>query len=98
MSYESDDIHNLKNVLEDVICLMEFVEDMDTKEDKISGVEKKYYVIKEMKKRLGILFPNYIDEIETILETTIYLSKLGRTIMVNNEIKKCFKNKSCFTW
>jgi hypothetical protein len=98
MSYESNDVDNLKNVLQDVINLMELVEDMDTKDDKISGFYKKDYVMKKMEQKIGMLFPSYKHEIETIIEATIYLSKLGRTIMVNNEIKKCFKNKSCFSW
>lgn len=97
MSYECDDIHNLKNVLNDVINLMELVEDMDSKDDKIYGCDKKDYVMKNMEKKLGMLFPSYRHEIETIIETTIFFTKLGRTIMVNNTIKKCV-NKNCFSW
>lgn len=97
MSYECDDVHNLKNVLNEVIILMELVEDMDTKDDKISGYDKRDYVMTKMQEKLGMLFPSYRHEIETIIETTIFFTKLGRTIMVNNTIKKCV-NKNCFSW
>ena len=97
MSYESCDVHNLKNVLQDVINLMELVEDMDTKDDKISGFDKKDYVMKQMERKLGMLFPSYKHEIETIIEATIFFTKMGRTIMVNNTIKKLCK-KTCFSW
>ena len=81
---------NIQNVLESVICFMEIAEEME--DGKLSGSEKKDYVMIKMKIQLGILFPSYIIEIQTILESIIFLSKLGRKIQVNDIKKSCKKS------
>ncbi len=78
---------NLKNVLESVIFFMEIAEEME--EGKLSGQEKKEYVMNRMKQKLGELFPSYETEINTILESVIFLSKIGRKIKVNEISKNC---------
>ena len=83
---------NLKNVLESVICFMEIAEELE--EGKLSGKEKKEYVMLKMKDNLGMLLPSYEYEIETIIETTIFLSRLGRKIHINDISKHC--NTGCF--
>ena len=83
---------NLKNVLESVVCFMEIAEEME--EGKLSGDQKKEYVMFKMKDKLGMLLPSYEYEIQTIIETTIFLSRLGRKIHINDISKNC--NTSCF--
>jgi hypothetical protein len=90
MSYECRDVYNLKNVLESVINFMEIAEEME--EGKLSGQEKKEYVMTRIKNKLGELSQNYQYEIETIIETTIFLSRLGK-IRINEISKNCTR---CF--
>jgi len=42
-----------------------------------------------MKQKLGELFSSYETEINTILESVIFLSKIGRKIKVNEISKNC---------
>ena len=86
------DVMNLRNVLESVVCFMEIAEEME--EGKLSGEEKREYVMMKMKDKLGMLLPSYEYEIQTIIETTIFLSRLGRKIHINDISKNC--NTSCF--
>ena len=75
---------NLRNVLEKTIRWMEVVEDSDKK-----GEFKRDFVIRRMKQELGDLFPSYEHEIDTIMESVIFMTKLGRVILINNQnIKK----------
>ena len=78
---------NIKNVLESVIFFMEIAEEME--EGKLSGDDKKEYVMNRMKQKLGELFSSYETEINTILESVIFLSKIGRKIKVNDISKNC---------
>jgi hypothetical protein len=91
MSYEYTDVYNLKNVLESVINFMEIAEEME--EGKLSGEDKKEYVMFRIKNKLGELSQNYQYEIETIIETTIFLSRLKRKININDISKNC---SGCF--
>jgi len=84
---------NLRNILESVLHLMEIAEEME--EGKLTGKQKKEYVMYKMKGKLGILLPSYKYEIETIMETTIFLSKIGRKININNISKNC---AGCFNF
>lgn len=87
------DTINLRNILENVICFMEVAEELN--EGRLSGKEKKEYVLRKMVGKLDMLLYNsYKFEIETILETTIFLSRLGRKIHINDISKHC--NMSCF--
>jgi len=86
---------NLRNILESVLCFMEVAEELNL--GRLSGEEKKEYVLRKMSEKsekLGMLFNSYKFEIETILETTIFLSRLGRKIHINDISKNC--NLSCF--
>ena len=83
---------NLKNILENVVCFMEVAEELN--EGRLSGEEKKEYVLRKTSETLGMLYNSYKFEIETILETTIFLSRLGRKIHINDISKNC--NPSCF--
>ena len=88
----SDDRFNLKNVLESTINFMEIAENMQ----EVEGKERKDYVLHKMKKKLGMLYDSYEHEINTIIESVIFITKLGRVIMINDQnIKKscngCFK-------
>ena len=83
---------NLKNVLEMTITLMELAENMQ----EIEGKQRKEYVMHKMKENLGMLYDSYEHEINTIIEAVIFMTKLGRVIMVNDQnIRKscvgCFK-------
>jgi hypothetical protein len=78
---------NIKNVLESVIFFMEIAEEME--EGKLSGEDKKEYVMNRMKQKLGELFSSYETEINTILESVIFLSKIRRKIKVNEISKNC---------
>ena len=86
------DVVNLRNVLESVVLLMEIAEELE--EGKLSGDQKKEYVMFKMKDKLGQLLPSYEYEINTILETIIFLSRFGRKIHINDISKNC--NTSCF--
>jgi len=84
---------NLKNVLEMTITLMEIAEDMQ----EVDGKQRKEYVIFKMKKNLGMLYDSYEHEIDTIIESVIFMTKLGRIIMINDQnIKKACIGSSCF--
>jgi prophage DNA circulation protein len=88
----SDDRFNLKNVLEMTINFMEIAENMQ----EVDGEQRKEYVIYKMKKKLGMLYDSYSHEINTIIESVIFMTKLGRVILINDQnIKKacsgCFK-------
>ena len=83
---------NLRNVLESTINLMEIAEEMQ----EVDGKKRKEYVLFKMKKKLGKLYDSYELEIDTIIESIIFMTKLGRVIMINDQnIKKacsgCFK-------
>ena len=85
---------NLQNVLQSVILFMEIAEEIE--EGKLTGAEKYEYVINLMKNKLGELYDSYKHEIDTVIESVIFMTKLGRVIMINgNNIKKscnsCFK-------
>lgn len=88
----SSDVLNLKNVLESVVYFMELAEEME--EGKLRGEQKKEYVMFKIKEKLGELTQSYYFEIETIIETTIFLSRLGRKININDISKNC--NTGCF--
>jgi hypothetical protein len=62
----------------------------------VDGKQRKEYVLFKMKKNLGMLYPSYEHEINTIIESVIFMTKLGRVIMINDmNIRKsctgCFK-------
>ena len=84
---------NLKNVLEMTITLMEIAEDMQ----EVDGKQRKEYVLFKMKQKLGMLYDSYEHEINTIIEAVIFMTKLGRVIMINDQnIKKSCIGSSCF--
>jgi len=84
---------NLTNVLESTINLMEIAEDMQ----EVEGKERKEYVLYKMKNKLGMLYDSYKHEINTIIESVIFMTKLGRVIMINDmNIKKSCVGSSCF--
>ncbi len=86
-------LFNLKNVLESTINLMEIAEDME----EVDGSQRKEYVIHKMKKKLGMLYDSYKNEIDTIIESVIFITKLGRVIMINDQnIRKSCIGSSCF--
>ena len=84
---------NLRNILESVILFMEIAEEIE--EGKLIGEEKHEYVINKMKHKLGELYESYKSEIETMIESVVFLSKIGRKINVNNISKNC---ASCFSF
>ena len=86
-------IINLKNILESVLHIMEIAEKVN--EGKLTGEQKKEYVMNQIKEQIGELTQSYYFEIETIIETTIFLSKIGRKINVNNISKNC---SGCFNF
>ena len=84
---------NLTNVLESTINLMEIAEHFQ----EVEGEQRKEYVIYKMKKKLGKLYDSYSHEIDTIIESVIFMTKLGRIIMINDmNIKKSCVGSSCF--
>jgi len=84
---------NLKNVLEMSINFMEIAENMQ----EVEGNQRKEYVLYKMKKHLGMLYDSYENEIETIIESVIFITKLGRVIMINQcDITKNCIGSSCF--
>ncbi len=84
---------NLTNVLESTINLMEIAENMQ----EVEGKQRKEYVLLKMKNKLGQLYDSYKHEINTIIESVIFMTKLGRVIMINDQnIKKSCIGSSCF--
>ena len=84
---------NLKNVLEMTVNLMEIAEEMQ----EIDGEQRKEYVIYKMKKKLGELYNSYDHEINTIIESVIFMTKLGRIVLINDQnIRKVCCGSSCF--
>ena len=81
-------ISNLTNILSKVLFLMEIAEEMT----ELSGEQKRSYVLMRMKESLKELFPSYEFEINTIIESVIFISKAG-DLLINkqNKIKS-----SCF--
>lgn len=75
---------NLSNVLDSVITLMEIAEEMY----EIDGKQRKDYVHFKMEKKLGMLYNSYKYEIETIIESVIYITNYSREIMINENKKK----------
>ncbi len=85
LELSDDGRFNLKNVLEATINLMEIAENMQ----EVEGKQRKEYVLFKMKKNLGMLYDSYEYEINTIIESVIFMTKLGRVIMINDQnIKK----------
>lgn len=85
LKLSDDGRFNLKNVLESVVNLMEIAENFQ----EVEGSERKDYVIHKMKENLGSLYPSYEHEIDTIIESVIFMTKLNRVIMLNHQnIKK----------
>jgi hypothetical protein len=82
---------NLQNILESVILFMEIAEEIE--EGKLTGAEKYEYVINLMKNKLGELYRSYKSEIDTVIESVIFLSKMRRKIKVNEISKNC---SGCF--
>lgn len=78
---------NLQNILESVILFMEIAEEIE--EGKLTGAEKYEYVINLMKNKLGELYRSYKSEIDTVIESVIFLSKIRRKIKVNEISKNC---------
>ena len=87
-----DDL-NLQNIFESVILFMEIAEELE--EGKLSGDEKREYVINKMKHKLSELYDSYKSEIQTIIESVIFLSKMRRKINVNSISKNC---AGCFNF
>lgn len=92
LKLNDDGLFNLKNVLEMTINFMEIAENMQ----EVEGSQRKEYVLFKMKKNLGMLYDSYEHEINTIIESVIFMTKLGRVILINDQnIKKacsgCFK-------
>jgi hypothetical protein len=78
---------NLQNILESVILFMEIAEEIE--EGKLTGAEKYEYVINLMKNKLGELYRSYKSEIDTVIESVIFLSKIRRKIKINDISKNC---------
>jgi hypothetical protein len=93
LELSDDGRFNLKNVLELTINFMEIAENFQ----EVEGKERKDYVIHKMKNKLGALYPSYEHEIDTIIESVIFMTKLGRVIMINdmNIRKSC---TGCFNF
>jgi hypothetical protein len=93
LELSDDGKFNLKNVLEMTINLMEIAENFQ----EVEGKERKDYVIHKMKNKLGALYPSYEHEIDTIIESVIFMTRLGRIIMINDQnIKKACSG--CFNF
>tara|TARA_R110000803_G_scaffold3847_2_gene13129 strand:- start:476 stop:742 length:267 start_codon:yes stop_codon:yes gene_type:complete len=74
---------NLENILRDVIGYMEFVE-----KNKPLGSNKKKLVISLIKTNLGSVYKNYEEEIETMIELVIFISKLDKKLNINKKVKR----------
>ena len=84
---------NLDNVLRMTINLMEIAEHME----EVEGSQRKDYVLYKMEKNLGMLYDSYKHEINTIIESVIFMTKLGRVILINDQnIRKNCVSSSCF--
>ena len=81
LELSDDGRFNLKNVLEMTINLMEIAENFQ----EVEGSERKDYVIHKMKNKLGALYSSYEHEIDTIIESVIFMTRLGRVIMINDQ-------------
>lgn len=79
---------NLDKIFETTIKFMEIAEKMVD----LEGENKKKFVISKMRQKLDDLYDSYETEIETIIESVIFISKIGRKINVNTiTCKSCFK-------
>ncbi len=77
----------ITNILEKVIFFMEIVEEMTD----LNGKQKKEYVFMKMKGVMGKDFISYKYEIETLIESVIFISKLGDLYINKKKIKgNCF--------
>jgi len=76
---------NLENILRDVIGYMEFVE---KKGNNVLGTEKKRLVISMIKTELGHIYKNYKEEVETMIELVIFISKLDKKLNINKKVKR----------
>ena len=77
----------ITNILEKVIFFMEIVEEMTD----LNGKQKKEYVFMKMKGILKKDFVSYQYEIETLIESVIFISKLGDLYINKKKIKgNCF--------
>ena len=81
-------VSNLTNILSKVLFLMEIAEEMT----ELSGERKRDYVLMRMKESLKELFASYEFEINTIIESVIFISKAGE-LLIN---KKDKIKSSCF--
>jgi hypothetical protein len=79
------DILNLRNILENVVDYMEFVE---KKGVNTSGEEKKRLVISMIKTELGSLYKDYKGEIDLMIELIIFITKLDKKLNINKKVKK----------
>lgn len=79
-------ISNLTNILSKVLFLMEIAEEMT----ELSGERKKDYVLMRMKEYLKELFPSYEFEINTIIESVIFISKAGPLLINKRNKSSCF--------
>jgi len=80
------EMKNLTNILSKVLFLMEIAEEMT----ELSGERKKDYVLMRMKEYLKELFPSYEFEINTIIESVIFISKAGPLLINKRNKSSCF--------
>ncbi len=79
---------NLEKIFKTTIKFMEIAEKMVG----LEGENRKKFVLSKMREKLGDLYDSYETEIETIIESVIFISKIGRKINVNTiTCKSCFK-------
>ena len=81
---------NLENVLEQVVEAMEDAEEYDFAE--LTGRQKKDHAKDIMKEKLGDLYPSYELEIDMLIETIVFISKVGSKLKINKRVNSCFKN------
>jgi hypothetical protein len=81
---------NLESVLTQVVESMEDAEEYDFGE--LSGFNKKEHTLRLMKEKLGELYPSYEHEIELLIETIVFVSKVGSKLKINKKFNGCFKN------
>lgn len=81
---------NLENVLEQVVEAMEDAEEYDFAE--LTGKRKKEHAIEIMKEKLGDLYPSYEIEIDMLIETIVFISKVSNKLKINKRVSSCFKN------
>ena len=77
---------NLTNILSKVLFLMEIAEEMT----ELSGERKKDYVLMRMKESLKELFPSFEFEINTIIESVIFISKACPLLINKRNKSSCF--------